>query len=124
MRFAKWVFLLSGISGVLLVVPPFFLEAQTSADYPPAITHPEYYYGFFGVTLAWQLMFLVIGLDPVRYRPAMLPAMVEKASFALAMPILYALDRVPGVLVGFASMDATWLVLFVLAYWWTPRTSG
>jgi hypothetical protein len=121
MRFAKWVFLLAGITGILVIVPPFFLEARTGQDYPPPINHPEYYYGFFGVTLAWQFMFLVIGSDPVRYRPAMLPAMLEKASFALAFPILFALGRVPAVWLGFASMDATWLVLFVISFLRTPK---
>ncbi|SRR5260370_318086 len=83
MRFAKWVFLLAGASGVLMIVPPYFLEAKTGQDYPPPINHPAYYYGFFGVTLAWQFLFLVIATDPVRYRRAML----EKASFAIAIPI-------------------------------------
>jgi hypothetical protein len=123
MRLAKWVFLLAGVSGILMVVPPYFLEQRTSADYPPAITHPEYYYGFFGVTLAWQVMFLVIASDPVRYRRAMLPAMLEKASFAVAIPLLYAAGRVAGVWIGFATLDATWLVLFVVAYLRTPRES-
>src|SRR6516165_4433703 len=111
MRFARWVFLLAGATGILMVVPPYFLERQTSEDYPPPITHPEYYYGFFGVTLAWQLLFLVIGSDPVRYRRAMLPAMLEKASFALAIPVLHVMGRVAGLWLGFASMDGTWLVL-------------
>ena len=121
MRFAKWVFLLAGVSGILMVVPPYFLERQTGVDYPPPVTHPEYYYSFFGVTLAWQVLFLIIASDPVRYRPAMLPAMLEKAGFAVAIPLLYAAGRVPGVWVGFASMDATWLVLFVIAYLRTPK---
>jgi hypothetical protein len=121
MRFARWVFLLAGASGILMVVPPYFLERQTSEDYPPPITHPEYYYGFFGVTLAWQFMFLVISSDPVRYRRAMLPAMLEKASFAVAIPILYAAGRVAALWLGFAAVDATWLVLFVVAYWRTPK---
>jgi hypothetical protein len=121
MRFAKWVFLLAGVLGILLVFPPYFLERQTGEDYPPPITHPEYYYGFFGVTLAWQFLFLVIASDPVRYRRAMLPAMLEKASFAVAIPLLYAAGRVAGVWIGFASMDATWLVLFVAAYMGTPK---
>src|SRR4051794_35837457 len=124
MRFAKGGFLLAGVSGILLVVPPYFLERQTGEDYPPPITHPEYYYGFFGVTLAWQLLFLVIASDPVRYRPAMLPAIVEKVSFAAAVPILYAAGRVHAVLLGFAAGDATWLVLFVIAYLRTPKTGG
>jgi hypothetical protein len=121
MRFARWVFLLAGVSGILLVVPPFFLEKQTGEDYPPPITHPEYYYGFFGVTLAWQFLFLVIASDPSRYRQAMLPAMLEKASFAVAIPLLFATDRVTGLWLAFASMDATWLVLFVVAYLTTRR---
>jgi hypothetical protein len=121
MRFAKWVFLLAGASGILLIVPLYFLERQTGEDYPPAITHPEYYYGFIGVTLAWQFMFLVIASDPVRYRTAILPSMLEKVGFAVAIPILYAAGRVAGVWLGFAAMDATWLVLFVVAYVRTPR---
>ncbi|HLW68915.1 MAG TPA: hypothetical protein VKS79_26625, partial [Gemmataceae bacterium] len=121
MRFAKWVFLLAGSTGILMVAPPYFLEQQTSQDYPPPITHPEYYYGFFGVTLAWQFMFLVIATNPVRYRMAMLPALLEKAGFALAIPILYSLGRVAGVWLGFAAMDATWLVLFLFAFVRTPR---
>jgi hypothetical protein len=121
MRFARWVFLLAGVSGILMVVPPYFLEAKTGLDDPPPITHPEYYYGFFGVTLAWQFLFLVIASDPVRYRPAMLPAMLEKASFAFAIPLLYGAGRVAAVWLGFASLDATWFVLFVVAYLRTPR---
>ena len=121
MRFARWIFLLPGATGVLMIVPLFFLEAQTGVDFPPPINHPEYYYGFLGVTLAWQLLFLVIGFDPVRYRMAMLPALVEKGSFALAIPILYALGRVPGVWLVFASTDGTWLVLFAIAFVVTPK---
>jgi hypothetical protein len=61
-------------------------------------------------------MFLLIGSDLLRFRRAMLPAMVEKASFSLAIPTLYALERVSVTWVGFAAMDATWLVLFIIAY--------
>jgi hypothetical protein len=121
MRFARWVFLLAGLSGVALLVPPYFLEERTGQDYPPPINHPEYYYGFLGVTLAWQLLFLVIAADPARLRPAMLPAMLEKLSFVAAIPVLYALGRVPAVWVAFASLDATWLVLFGVAYLKTPK---
>jgi hypothetical protein len=119
MRFAKWVFLLAGGSGVLMVLP-LYLEDRFFRDDPPAINRPEFYYGFAGVTLAWQFMFLVIGSDPVRYRTAMLPAMLEKAGFAFAVPLLYAAGRVAGVWLGFAAMDATWLLLFVVAYLRTP----
>jgi len=121
MRLAKLVFLLAGVSGILMVVPPYFLEGQTGEDYPPPISHPEYYYGFFGVTLAWQVMFVVIGSNPVRYRTAMLPAMLEKFGFATAIPLLYVAGRVVGVWLGFAAMDATWLLLFAVAYLRTAK---
>jgi hypothetical protein len=121
MRFAKWVFRLAGIIGLFMVIPPYFLEARFGQDHPPPVNHPELYYGFFGVTMSWQVMFLVIASDPIRFRKAMIPSMLEKASFAVAIPILYALERVGIAWVGFASMDATWLVLFVIAYLRTPQ---
>ena len=120
MRFARWVFLLAGVSGVLMMAP-LYLEGRFFRDYPPAINRPEFYYGFAGLGLAWQVMFLLIASDPIRYRPPMVPAMLEKAGFAVAVPILYALGRVPRLWVGFALIDATWLVLFVVAYFRTPR---
>ena len=124
MRFARWVFLLAGTLGILMVLPGYFLEEPYGRDHPPSVNHPEFYYGFVGVTLAWQVMFLVIATDAVRYRLAMLPAMIEKAGFAIAIPILYALGRVDMMMVGFASMDAVWLVLFVVAFLLTPKRSA
>ena len=116
MRFARWTFLIAGVYGVAVIAPQYFLEGRISRDYPPPITHPEHFYGFVGVTLAWQVLFLVIAADPVGLRKAMLPAVLEKAAFAVAVPILYAQDRVPGALVPFAALDAMWGVLFTLAY--------
>jgi hypothetical protein len=121
MRFAKWVFFLAGLSGTLLMIPLYFLEDRIAQDDPPAIEHVEFYYGFVGLCLAWQLLFLVIAANPVRFRPAMLPALVEKGSFVIAIAVLYARHRVSARLLGFAAMDATWLVLFVVAYLRTPR---
>src|SRR5262245_705061 len=49
MRFAKWVFLLAGITGILVVIPLYFLEERFGRDQPPPVNHPEFYYGFVGV---------------------------------------------------------------------------
>jgi hypothetical protein len=116
MRFARWVFLLAGVCGVVIMAPMYFLETRLGQDNPPGITHPEIYYGFVGVALAWQLMFLVIAFDPVRYRLAMLPAIVEKVSFVIAILILCVLGRVTGSVIGFAVLDAIWMVLFAVAF--------
>lgn len=54
MKFAKLVFLVAGIYGLIVVLPQYFLESKVGVDSPPPITHPEFYYGFIGVTAAWQ----------------------------------------------------------------------
>jgi hypothetical protein len=82
MTFATRVFLIAGIYGLLVLLPQYFLEGKHGRDFPPPITHPEYYYGFVGVALAWQIAFFIISRDPVRYRPIMIAAIAEKASFA------------------------------------------
>ena len=60
MQFARWVFFVTGIYGVAVMLPQYFFEGKISRDYPPAITHPEHFYGFVGVTVAWQVLFLII----------------------------------------------------------------
>ena len=122
MRFAKWVFLIAGITGALIVIPHYFVEEKFGRDHPPPLNHLEFFYGFWGVTLAWQFMFLLIGSDPVRFRKAMLPSMLEKASFAIAIPVLISLEKIGGDLVIFASMDALFgCFLFIIAYLRTPK---
>jgi hypothetical protein len=119
MRFVRGVFLVAGLTGIVILLPMYH-EARFFSENPPVINRPEFYYGFVGVTLAWQLLFLVIAFDPVRYRLAILPALVEKGSFALAIPLLYAYERVSSFWLYAAAMDGTWLILFALAYCWTP----
>jgi hypothetical protein len=109
-------FFCSGIYGLIVIGPQLFLEGKTSRDYPPAITHPEFYYGFVGAVLAWQLAFLVIARDPVRFRPLMLAAIVEKGVFAVAVPILHLQGRAPALLLLFGAIDALQAALFAVSY--------
>ena len=118
MRFAKWVFTIAGIYGIVVTTPLFFLEHRIGQDSPP-ITHPEYFYGFAGLVIAWQIVFLMIGRDPLRYRCLMLVGIVEKFSFVIPVPILFALGRVPPSIFGFALVDAVLAILFGMAYWKT-----
>jgi hypothetical protein len=117
MKFARWVFLLAGIYGVAVLLPQFFLEQQVGRDYPPAITHPEYFYGFVGVALAWQVAFLIMARDPARYRPIMLPAILEKASFGFATIALFLEERLSVQMLAAGLVDLTWGVLFLVAWW-------
>jgi hypothetical protein len=114
--FAKRVFLGAAIYGLIVLLPQYFLEAKTGRDFPPAITHPEYYYGFVGVAVAWQIVFLIISRDPVRFRPIMLAAIVEKASFGLPAIALFASGRLSAQMLAAGLIDVVLGVLFVLAY--------
>lgn len=116
MRFARLIFLIAGIYGLLVLLPQYFLEEKNGRDFPPAITHPEYYYGFIGVAVAWQILFLIVSRDPVRYRPVMIPAILEKAGFGIAAVVLCLQDRISPVTFGFGIVDLIWGALFMGAY--------
>ena len=120
MQFARRVFLAAAIYGLLVLTPMYFLEARIGQDNPPPITHPEYFYGFVGIALSWQLVFLLIGRHPIKYRTLMLFALPEKATFGLAVPILYAMGRAGLPSLVFSSIDLVWMVLFAIAYGKTP----
>jgi hypothetical protein len=119
-RLVRWLFWAAGGYGLVALLPNYALERQIGEDYPPPITHPEYFYGFVGVAVAWQLAFLVMGTDPIRYRPLMLPAVVEKYSFAIAAIVLLWQGRIPGIVFGFSMVDLLLGSLFVWAYFATP----
>ena len=121
MKFARRVFLIAGIYGLIVVLPLYFLEAKTSRDYPPPITHPEYYYGFIGVTAAWQILYLLVSTNPIRYRPVMIPPMLAKGSFVIAVTLLYLQGRVPLTMLGASMIDLLLLILFLVAYLRTPK---
>ena len=94
MRFARIVFLIAGIWGLVVVTPLFFLFDCIGSQYPPAITHPDIYYGFVTVTLAWQVAFLLIARDPARYRPLLPAAMIEKLAYVIALAVLHWQGRI------------------------------
>ena len=116
MKFAKLVFLVAGIYGLIVLVPQFFLERKIGEDTPPPITHPEFFYAFICVAVAWQVLFLVLSRDPIRYRPMMIPAMLEKIGFPIAVAILYLQERVAPTIFIPAVLDLILLVLFIAAY--------
>jgi hypothetical protein len=121
MTFAKRVYLVAGIYGLLVLLPQYFLLEKTGRDFPPPITHVEYYYGFVGIAVAWQIAFLLIARDPARYRPLMLATIVEKAAFAIPAFLLYAQGRLSPSMLGAGTIDAVLGVLFAVSY---AKTSG
>jgi hypothetical protein len=96
MKFAKIVFRVAAIWGVLILTPLYFMFDLMGRKDPPGITHPAFFYGFVGAGLAWQIAFFLISGDPVRYRPLMIPSIFEKFSYGIAVIVLVLQTRMPG----------------------------
>jgi hypothetical protein len=120
MRFAKIVFRVAAVWGVLIITPLYFMFDLIGRQDPPPITHPAFFYGFVGLALAWQIAFFFIAGDPMRYRPLMIPSMFEKFSYSAAVVILVLQSRTSSSDLVFAGTDFLFGVLFVIAYLRTP----
>ncbi len=119
MTFARWVFAVCGVYGLVTLVPLYFMEEKLGRDYPPAITHPEFFYTNIGLAVVWQVAFLVMSRDPLRFRPLMLVGVLEKLSYGIPAAVLYTLGRSPAPVLATGSVDLLMAVLFVLSYLWT-----
>ena len=86
MKFARVVFLIAGVWGIVVLTPLYFLVDLTGRQYVAPADYPQFFYGFLSVALAWQIAFLVIGSSPGRFRPLMIPSIVEKFGHVTVWP--------------------------------------
>lgn len=116
MKFARTVFLVAGVWGVLVITPLFFIFDLIGKQDPPPVTHPGIYYGFATTALAWQIAFLVIASDPRRLRPLMIPSFFEKFFYVTAVVVLYLQGRirVPDLVLG--GIDLLFGISFLAAF--------
>ena len=124
MKFAKYLFYVAAVWGILVITPLFFIFDKIGRQDPPPVTHPLFYYGFAGVALAWQFVFLVIGSNPARFRPLMLVSILEKLGYFLPAVVLYLQHRVHPVDLLISCGDALLAVLFFVAYLKTLSSNG
>ncbi|MGA7916812.1 MAG: hypothetical protein WCA00_16380 [Candidatus Acidiferrales bacterium] len=123
MKFARWVFLIAGIYGLLVITPLYFMEGVIAKQTPPPITHPEFFYGFVGVALACQILFLFVASDPQRFRLMMLPSILEKISYGIALLVLHQQQRIPASSFRIGMVDWIWALLFTISFIRTPQSS-
>jgi hypothetical protein len=108
MKFARIVFTIAGVWGLIVLVPLYGAA--------PLDTRPEDYFGFLAVALAWQVAFLIIAVNPGRYRPLMPAAMLEKFIYVGTIGTLVYQERVTGAVVFGAAADLVLGCLFVMAF--------
>jgi hypothetical protein len=115
MRFAKWVFLMAGIYGLAALLPQYFVK--------PSADRPEIFYGFVGVAIAWQLLFVLTSVDVARFRPIMPVAVVEKLGFGIPAVVLFTQGRIAPRMLAAGIIDLVLAVLFLVAWSKTRPTS-
>ena len=116
MRFARIVFIVAGVWGILVLTPLFFLVDVTGRQYVPPSVYPQFFYGFLSVAMAWQIAFLVIGSDPARFRPLMLVGVVEKLGHVLGVLAMYRQARITTLDAQGAIPDLVLALAFVAAF--------
>jgi hypothetical protein len=119
LKFAKIIFWIAGIWGLVVITPLYFMFNLIGQKDPPPITHPGFFYGFVGCAFAWQVAFCFIARDPVRYHPLMIPSVIEKATYAIAIVVLVLQSRTRPSDLLFAGTDSLLGILFVIAYFKT-----
>ena len=122
MRFARIVFRIAGTWGLIILTPLYWLFPGDAGGPGAVFTYGQAYFGFLGVTVAWQIAFFVIASSPVTMRRLMPVAIVEKAAYVLPIAILAAQGRVTGAQASSAVPDFILGSLFVAAYVKTGRT--
>ena len=120
MKFAKVVFWIPAIWGVLVITPLYFMFDVIGRNDPPPITHPGFFYGFVGAALAWQVAFFFIARDPSRHRPLMIPSVFEKLSYGVPVFVLVGQGRMHASDMVFGGIDLLLGILFVIAFLKTP----
>jgi len=119
MKFARIVFWIAGIWGVLVLTPLYFIFDMISRNDPPPITHPAFYYGFVSIGLAFQFVFFVIAKDPVRLRPMMIPSVIEKVGYGATLLVLFLQNRLHSQDLALGGVDVLFGVLFLVAFFKT-----
>jgi hypothetical protein len=112
---ARWIFLAAAIYGFPVLGIWFF---HTPAMVGRASSQqPEIYYGFAGLGLAWQAVFVMIASDPIRYRPLMLIAAIgEKFLFSGILVVLLLRHIARPHWIPPAVIDFTLGLAFIAAY--------
>jgi hypothetical protein len=121
MRFARLTFLLGGIWGLIVMTPLYFMFDTIGRQYPPPITHPDMYYGFVSVTWVWQIAYLVISTDPVRFRPFMLVGILAKSLYFATVTAVYVAGGIQLSQLSAVTPDLVLAILFGVSFVKTPR---
>jgi len=113
MHFARWVFWLAAAFGFAAVYPLYQMPGTPT------------YYGMIATLIAWQTAFVVIGVNPRRYRWLMIPAVLEKGLWMITLFVLHTRGEVNRrTIVVNAATHGLLGVLFLISFVVTPKAEA
>ncbi|HTF25032.1 MAG TPA: hypothetical protein VK937_14115 [Candidatus Limnocylindria bacterium] len=119
MRFAKIVFWVAGIWGILVITPLYFMFDLIGRNDPPPITHP----GFFWIRGSRPGVADCLCLHRYGHgalSTLMIPCVLEKIGYGAAVLALLMQGRMHRADLLFAGTDLLLGLLLVIAYFKTP----
>jgi hypothetical protein len=120
---AKLIFRVAATWGILALTPILFFPNRIGNPVPRPLTEPEYFHGFLALSLLFAILFLVIASNPIRYRPMMPIAILQKLVYPLAIFGLLSTHRAPPTKSFYAGTEFLLALLFILALLKTPKRS-
>jgi hypothetical protein len=116
MQSVRLIFICAGIWGIAVLTPLYWLFDLTGRPYNPPTEYPHFFYGFLSVAMAWQIAFLLIGSNPSRFRPMMIPSILEKLGHVGGVAVLYWNERINATAALAAVPDLLLAILFIVAF--------
>lgn len=114
-RWVRWWFRGGAIFGAVALI-----GSLLGPPPPPVAQLPQL--AFTGTALAFQIVFWIIGGDPVRHRALMPAGVVEKLAFGVPALMLAGGPGVPAAILPFALIDLLLGAGFLLAWRATPAS--
>jgi hypothetical protein len=122
-KLARWIFIAAAVYGIP-VLGAWFLHTPAMVGRASS-QQPEIYYGFAGLGVAWQFVFLLIASDPIRYRPLMLIAAIFEKFFFSGMLLVLLIEHIAqSHWIPAAAADFCLGISFVVAWILTGRKSS
>ncbi len=115
MHFCRRVFFWASVYGFVVIVPLYFAEGLVGRLDPPAIAHPAYFHGFAGGALAWQVVYLLVAIEPLRLRPFIPLSALAKLGPVVTVAVLLAAGRTSWLFAAPVLGDLVFGVLFLVA---------
>ena len=112
MKFAKWILVLAGMVGMISLFPLYFKEHTIAPD----LMYPVFYYGFISINIIWQLMYIYISHDPVKFRPIIFFGFMVKIIGAISIFFLIIQDRAEYWWIAIALVDFIFSILFLVSF--------